>query len=67
MKFSSNLNSYINLTIRILDIIPHSDTRLKHNVSRRLDSVSVFKWNLLSLAQYKEPVSVSGRRHVMSG
>jgi hypothetical protein len=42
---------YINITITILDITHRPVYYLKHTTSRRLDTVSVFRWNLLSWSQ----------------
>jgi hypothetical protein len=50
---------YINITITILDIIHRIVFYLKHGV-RRLDSVSVFRWNLLSWIKQQELVPVPG-------
>jgi hypothetical protein len=48
---------YINTTITILDVI-HRPVFYLNTTSRRLNSVSVFRWNVLSLAQQIELVSV---------
>jgi hypothetical protein len=45
---------------------PSSFFHLKHTTFRRLDSVSVFWWNLLSWAQSIELVPVSGSPSVQS-
>jgi hypothetical protein len=46
-----------------LDIIHRPVFYLKHTSFRRLDSVSVFRWNLLSWAEPIELVPISGHQY----
>jgi hypothetical protein len=55
IRSESLLRRYINTIIVFLDIINCPVSYLKHMTFRRLDSVSVFKWNLLSWAQSLQP------------
>jgi hypothetical protein len=57
-----NLNSY-EKTIIVSGHYLLSRFYLKHTVVRRLDSVSIFRWNLLSWVQPTELVPISGNQH----
>jgi hypothetical protein len=58
---SGNVSDYVIITITILDIIQHPIFYLK-TAFCILDSVSVFRWNLLNCAQPTELVHVSGHQ-----
>jgi hypothetical protein len=56
--------SHLNYPYRVSRYYLPSCFHLKHTMFRRLDSVSVFRWNVLSFVKSIEPVLISGSTHL---